>query len=104
MRQYLRSVIQQRPDVGIVVVGGGGLNAVKKAGELQPVLILMDVCLPTLDGIEATRRIQRVSPQSTILFVTTNYCLAEDALCSGVGFVLKSRAETALLPAVDAVL
>lgn len=83
---------------------GDGINAMKKAGELQPVLILMDVGLPTLDGIEATRRTQRVSPQSNILFLTTNYCLAEDALCSGgVGFVLKSRTETDLLPAIDAV-
>ena len=91
----------------IVAEVADGMHAVQKAQELKPDLILMDVGLPTLDGIEATRRIQRVSPRPKILFVTENRStdVAEGALHSGgVGYVLKSSAPKDLLSAIDTVL
>lgn len=91
----------------IVAEVAGGVDAVQKAEELRPDLIVMDVGLPRLDGIEATRRIQKVHPNFKIPFVTENYTsdVAEEALRSGgPAYVLKSNAEEDLLPAVDAVL
>jgi DNA-binding NarL/FixJ family response regulator len=106
MRQYIVSKVQAQPKLQVVGEVGDGIDAVQKAKELQPDLILMDVGLPSLDGIEATRRIQKVSPNSKILFVTENRSLdiAEEALRSGgLGYVLKSDAGRDLLPAIDAV-
>jgi DNA-binding NarL/FixJ family response regulator len=107
MRRYIASKVRGQLDLQIVGEVADGTDAVQKAEELQPDLILMDVGLPTLDGIEATRRIQKVSPKSKILFVTENRSLdiAEEALRSGgLGYVLKSDAGRDLLPAIDAVL
>jgi chemotaxis response regulator CheB len=69
MRRYIASKVRGQLDLQIVGEVADGTDAVQKAEELQPDLILMDVGLPTLDGIEATRRIQKVSPKSKILFV-----------------------------------
>jgi DNA-binding NarL/FixJ family response regulator len=107
MRRYIASKVQGQPELRIIAEVADGDDAVLKAEELQPDLILMDVSLPTLDGIEATRRIQKISPKSKILFVTENRSLdiAEEALRSGgLGYVLKSDAGRDLLPAIHAVL
>jgi len=106
IRRFIASKIQQQPELRIVAEVSDGMEAVQKAQELQPDLILMDVGLPTIDGIEATRRIKKVSPNSKILFVSENRSsdIAEEALrCGGLGYVLKSDAGTDLLPAIDAV-
>lgn len=84
-----------------------GLEAVQKVQELQPDLILLDIGLPTLNGIEAAKRIRHVSPSSKILFVSEHRSpdIAEEALSTGaVGYVVKSDAARELLPAVKAVL
>ena len=84
-----------------------GLEAVQKAEQLQPDLILLDIGLPTLNGIEAARRIRAVSPTSKILFLSEDRSLdiAEAALSAGAGgYVVKSDAAAELLPAVNAVL
>jgi CheY-like chemotaxis protein len=94
---------------GLQVIGeaSDGLEAVQRAQELQPDLILLDIGLPTLNGIEAARRIREVSPASKILFVSENRSagIAEEALSTGAGgYVVKSDAAGELLPAVDTVL
>ena len=84
-----------------------GLEAVQQAEELQPDLILLDIGLPTLNGIEAARRIRKVSPASRIPFVSENCSadIAEEALSTGAsGYVVKSDAGGELLPAVKAVI
>ena len=107
MREHIALMLQGRPRLRIVSEVADGISAVHMAENLQPDLILMDVGLPGMGGIEATRRIVKVAPKSKILFVTENRCLevAKEALRNGgLGYVLKSAAEKDLLPAIDAVL
>jgi DNA-binding NarL/FixJ family response regulator len=91
----------------IVGEASDGLQAVQKAEELQPDLILLDIGLPTINGIEAARLISRLVPSARILFVSQNNDpdLVTAALSSGArGYVLKENAQTDLLPAIEAVL
>jgi DNA-binding NarL/FixJ family response regulator len=84
-----------------------GLEAVRKAEKLQPDLILLDLGLPTLSGIEVARRICKLSQKSKIVFVSqeSSADVVQEAFCLGaLGYVLKSRAGIDLLPAVEAVL
>jgi len=84
-----------------------GLEAVQKADELKPDLIFLDLALPTLNGIEAARRIANLSPESKIIFVSQESSaeVIEEALRTGArGYLLKTRASIDLLPAVEAVL
>src|SRR5271170_4203313 len=69
-RQFICSTLRKRPELQIVGEVSDGLEAVQKAQELQPDLIVLDIGLPTLNGIEAARRIRSVSPESKILFVS----------------------------------
>lgn len=84
-----------------------GLEGVRKVEESQPDLILLDIGLPALNGIEAARRILDVSPATKILFASVDRSrdTVDRALHTGAnGYLLKSRAATELLPAIEAVL
>ncbi|HSK44623.1 MAG TPA: response regulator [Candidatus Binatia bacterium] len=105
-RRFLRSTLSTRNDVNIVGEAADGLEAVRKATELQPDLVLMDIGLPGLNGIEAARRILALVPGCKIVFVTQESSpeVVETALYLGAhGHVIKARAERDLLLAVDAV-
>ena len=91
----------------VIGVASDGLEAVQKAEELQPDLILLDIGLPSLNGIEVARQIRKLSPKSKILFVSqeSSVEMVQGALGTGAqGYVLKSDAERELLEAVNAVL
>ena len=66
-RRFFSTELQKQPELEIIGQVSDGLEAVQKAQQLQPDLILMDIGLPTLNGIEAARRIRDVSPTSKIL-------------------------------------
>jgi DNA-binding NarL/FixJ family response regulator len=106
-RRFVRTTLTTRPELLIIGEASDGLEAVQKAAELQPGLIVLDIGLPSLNGIEAARRIRKLSPNSTILFLSqeSSVEVAREALCLGaLGFVIKSHAASDLLVAVEAVL
>jgi DNA-binding NarL/FixJ family response regulator len=106
-RKFVCSTVGKRSELQIVGEVSDGLEAVKKAEELQPDLILLDIGLPTLGGIEAARRIREFSPESRILFVSqeTSADVVQGAFAEGAkGYVVKTDARRELLTAVDAVL
>ena len=91
------------------LVGGvwDGLQAVRKAEELRPDLIVLDIGLPSLNGIEAARRIRKLSPKSKILFVSqeSSADVIQEALGTGAhGYVFKTDAGRELVEGVNAVL
>ena len=91
-RRFIVSTLQTRPDLQVMSEASDGLDAVQKAVELQPHLILLDIGLPKLNGIEAARQILRSAPKSKILFVSENRSsdIVDEALQAGaVGYVVK---------------
>jgi DNA-binding NarL/FixJ family response regulator len=105
--QFESTTLGKEPGLDVVGLVSDGLIAVQQAQQLQPDLILLDIGLPTLNGIEVARRISECAPQSKILFVSENRSpeIAEEAFRTGAsGYVLKSDAGRELLPAIKAVL
>ncbi len=106
-RRALRSILADAPLLQIVGEAADGFEAAKMAEDMKPDLILLDVRLPGMNGIEAAARIRQVSPTSKILFIS-NYDdpdVVQAVLRTGaLGYVLKVAAGKELLPAVAAVL
>ncbi len=105
-RRFVCSTLEKRPELQIVGEASDGIEAVRKAEELQPDLIVLDIGLPKLNGIEAARRIQKLSPQGKILFLSqeSSADVVQEALRSGgSGYILKLHAANDLLTAVETV-
>lgn len=106
-RGFLIARLRERPDLSIVGFASDGLQAVQKAEELQPDLILLDITLPKQSGIEAARQIRRLSPMAKILFVSGESDLesVRNAFrAGGSGFVSKMEAVTDLMYGIETVL
>ena len=106
-RRFVCSTLCQRPALQIICKASDGAEAVRRAAELKPDLILLDIGLPTLNGIEAARRIRKVSPNSKIIFVSqeSSADIVQEALSVGaLAYVVKAHAGSDLLAAVDAIL
>ncbi len=105
--RQVRLLFQSRPECQVIAEASDGSEAVQKAEELKPDLIVLDVGLPNLSGIEAARQIRQRSPNSKIIFLSQNSDLdvVRAAFDTGaLGYVHKTDAGSELLPGVDAVL
>jgi DNA-binding NarL/FixJ family response regulator len=106
-RRLICSTLGKRANAQVICEVSDGLEAVQKAEELKPELIVLDLGLPKLNGIEAARQIRRLAPESKILFLTAESSadVVQEALSLGaLGYVAKRRLETDLLVAVETVL
>ena len=105
-RQFVCSMLQRRVEFQVIGQALDGLEALQKAEELQPDLILLDIGLPKLNGIEAARRLRKLIPHTKIVFLSqeSSSDVVQEALRLGAsGYVVKARAGSELLPAVEAV-
>ena len=106
-RRQVCLLFQARPDWQVIAEASDGSEAVQKAEELKPDLILLDIGLPKLNGIEAARRIRHLSPSSKIVFLSQDNSIdaVQAALSTGAQcYVCKSDAGSELLSAVEAAL
>jgi DNA-binding NarL/FixJ family response regulator len=105
-RRVVASMIQEEPELRIICEVSDGLAAIQSANELKPDLILLDLGLPKLNGIDAARTIRKVAPKSKILFLSQESSpeVVRQALRIGAGFVVKTDAGKELLSAIAAVI
>jgi DNA-binding NarL/FixJ family response regulator len=106
VRAGFRMLLSDEPDISIVAEAANGLEAVQKAARFDPAVVLMDIRMPDLDGIEATRRIIAADSRARIIVLTTfdhdEYIV--EALAAGAsGFVLKDDPPEQLLSAIRTV-
>ena len=106
-RQFVVELLGKRPEIQVVGEASDGLEALQKAVELRPDLILLDIGLPSLNGIEAARHMRSLVQESKIIFLTQEASadVVQEALGLGArGYVTKTKALADLFAAVEAVL
>ena len=106
-RAQIHKILQARPEWLVIGEAIDGLQAVQKASELQPDIVLLDIGMPSLNGIEAAKIIRHRCPKSKILFVTQNgdADVRNEAMRTGAaGFVLKANAAHEIVNVIAAVL
>lgn len=99
--------LDTEPNLHVIGVATDGPGAVRKAEELQPDLILLDIRLPKFNGLEAARQIGKVTPKSKILFLSGEAdpgVVRAAFSAGGLGYVLKSDAARDLLAGIESVL
>lgn len=106
LREGIRSLIESEPDMSVIGEANDGHTAVKLASQLKPDIILMDLAMPLLNGLEATRQIKKQNPQAKILILTMheNEEYIRQVLVAGaMGYILKDAAARELLGAIRSV-
>jgi len=107
LRRFFCLVLQEKVGCQVIAEASDGLEAVRKAEELQPDLILLDLGLPSLNGLEVARQARKLAPAARILFLSQESSpdIVQEALRLGAhGYVHKAHSQTELLPAIEAVL
>jgi DNA-binding NarL/FixJ family response regulator len=105
VRRGVRALLESRTDWEVVAEASTGREALDAVKRHRPEIVVMDISLPELNGLEATRQIVLESPQTEVLVLTMHHSeeLAREVLKAGArGYVLKSDADESLIAAVDA--
>jgi DNA-binding NarL/FixJ family response regulator len=106
VRKGLRSLLEEQPDLEVVAEARNGREAVTKAREHKPDVVVMDFTMPELNGREATRQIRKELPETEVLILTMHESeeLAREIVADGAkGYVLKSQAGNALVEAIRSI-
>ena len=106
-RSMVRSQLETNSDFKVIAEAANGCEAIEKAAQLHPDVVLLYIAMPLLNGLEAAPRIRRAVPNSKIIFLTQEQDndVRTAALTTGAeGYVLKSNAASELASAIDAAL
>jgi DNA-binding NarL/FixJ family response regulator len=105
IRDGLKLILESQSDLKVIAEAGNGFQVVNKAKELQPDVIIMDIAMPNMNGVEATRRIIEENPATKIIILSM-HSTVEDIFRSlqagAIGYLLKESAGTEIIDAVRA--
>src|SRR6266436_1927494 len=105
VRTGLRALLESKTGWQVCAEASNGREAVEKAGQLKPDVAVLDIGMPLLNGVEATRQIRKLSPHTEVLILTMHdsELLVQEVLGAGAhGYILKDDADRNLIAAVDA--
>jgi DNA-binding NarL/FixJ family response regulator len=106
-RRRVREILEEKAELRIIAEACDGFQATQRAAELKLDLVLLDIGMPVLNGLDAAAQIRRISPQSKIVFLTqeSDTDVRRAAVEAGAhGYVLKANAASELLPTITTVL
>jgi two-component system response regulator NreC len=106
LRSGIRALLEDEPDLEVVGEAEDGHEVIRMAAELEPDIVLIDIAMPRLNGLEATRRIMQANPQAKILILSMheNEEYVRQVFASGaMGYILKDAAVRELLGAIRAI-
>jgi len=106
VREGLRTMLSTAPDIEVVAEAGDGLEAIERTNEHCPQVVLMDLRMPNMDGLEATRRIKSQLPSTSVIVLTIydNDAYVVDAVRAGAGgYLLKDASKDLLIHTIRAV-
>jgi len=105
VRQGLKRILEEQPDWEVVAETGNGLDAVKLAADLQPDVVILDIGMPRLNGLEAARQISKKAPAARVLILSMHadeVHITRAVEAGAVGYLVKDSADTELVKAVTA--
>lgn len=106
VREGIKACLLRRGRIKVIGEASDGVEAIRRAKELSPDVVLMDISLPRMNGLEATRRLRRVAPRARVLILTIHEnreYVRQMARCGAEGYLLKSASPAELVRALEAV-